>query len=155
MKYARGDRQKYGGVYNMNMRLLPNVIQKVVINMGNGTIAQSQQLDEFEPLNDFRKRRRQFKLNCGGLDPRMSGMNELWEKKLTISMHIEDKGFKSINSDGVDWWEFTYQQVESATMSQFEFDKINSKDEIDRNKARKLGNFPKGNFWDFDFLKIF
>ena len=99
MKYARGDRQKYGGISNMNMRLLPNVIQKVVINMGNGTIAQSQQLDEFEPLNDFRKPKRRRQLNCGGLDPGMSGMNELWEKKLTISMHIEDKGFKSINSD--------------------------------------------------------
>ena len=99
----------------------------------------------------MRKRRRQ--LNCGGLDldPRLSGINELWEKKLTIPMHIEDKCFTtctSIDSDGVDWWEFTYQQVESATMNQFEFDKINSKDGIDRNKARKLGNFLKGNFGD-------
>ena len=33
----------------MNMRLLPNVIQKVVINMVNGEIAQSQEQGEFEP----------------------------------------------------------------------------------------------------------
>ena len=59
--YAKGDQREYKGLYGMNMRLLPNVIQKVVINMGNGKIAQSQQLDEFEPLNNFRKRRRELK----------------------------------------------------------------------------------------------
>ena len=54
--YAKGDQREYKGLYGMNMRLLPNVIQKVVINMGNGKIAQFQQLDElteFEPLNNF------------------------------------------------------------------------------------------------------
>ena len=48
-EYAKGDQREYKGLYGMNMRLLPNVIQKVVINMGNGKIAQFQQLDEFEP----------------------------------------------------------------------------------------------------------
>ena len=49
-EYAKGDQKKYRGLYSMNMRLLPNVIQKVVINMGNGKIVRSQQLDKFEPL---------------------------------------------------------------------------------------------------------
>ena len=85
----------------MNMRLLPNVIQKVVINMGNGKIAQSQQLGEFEPLNNlnFRKRRRELK--CGGMDPRLGRINELWGRKLTISMRIENKDFRNIDSDGM------------------------------------------------------
>ena len=103
----------------MNMRLLPNVVQRVVINMGNGKIARSQQLDEFEPLNNFRKRRRRLK--CDGLDPKMSEINRLWDKRLTISMHIEDTG--------MDYWEFTYEQIEKTTMSQFEFDMINTIDE--------------------------
>ena len=50
-----------------------------------------QQLGEFELLNNFRKRRRELK--CGGNDPRMDRINELWDKKLTISMRIEDKRF--------------------------------------------------------------
>jgi len=99
-RYAKGDQKKYRGLYNMNMRLLPNVIQRVVINMGNGKIARSQQLDEFEPLNNFRKRR--CRLKCDGLDPKMSEINRLWDKRLTISMHIEDTG--------MDYWEFTYEQ---------------------------------------------
>ena len=84
----------------MNMRLLPNVIRKVVINMGNGKIVRSQQLDKFackfEPLNDFRNleigngQKRKRRLKCDGMDPRLSEMNELWDKRLTISMHIED-----------------------------------------------------------------
>ena len=88
----------------MNMRLLPNVIQKVVINMGNGKIVRShvrsQQLDKFEPLNDFRKRRRTCRLKCDGMDPRLSEINELWDKRLTISMHIEDKDIRDKNNDG-------------------------------------------------------
>ena len=83
--------------------------------MGNGKIARSQQLDEFEPLNNFRKRRRRLK--CDGLDPEMSEINRLWEKKLTISMRIEDKDFRDIDSDGMNCWEFTYQQIESTTIS--------------------------------------
>ena len=55
MNYAKGD--QVGRVYAVNMRLLPNVTQKVVINMGNGKIAQ----DEFEFLNNFRKRRHKLK----------------------------------------------------------------------------------------------
>ena len=136
--YAKGDQREYKGLYGMNMRLLPmllpNLIQKVVINMGNGKIAQFQQLDEFEPLNNFRKRRSELK--CGGTDPRLGKINELWDKKLTISMRIDDPDFRDIESDEVDCWEFTYQQIECTTMSQFEFDKINpkinSRDEVDR-----------------------
>ena len=76
--------------------------------------------------DNFRKRRRELK--CGGMDPRLGRINELWGKKLTISMRIEDKDFRNIDSDGMNCWEFTYQQIESTTMSQFEFDKINSRD---------------------------
>ena len=50
-------------------------------------------------------------------------------------MRIEDKDFRNIESDGMNCWEFTYQQIESTTMSQFEFDKINSGDKTDRKKA--------------------
>ena len=44
-----------------------------------------------------------------------------------------------------------YQQIESTTMSQFEFDKINSRDEIDRKKAKGYRDSPRGDFFDFDF----
>ena len=76
-------------------------------------------------------------------DPRLGRINELWDKKLTISMRIE--------SDEVDCWEFTYQQIECTTMSQFEFDKINSRDEIDRKNAIGYRDSLKGEFFDFDF----
>jgi len=153
-EYAKGDQREYKGLYGMNMRLLPNVIQKVVINMGNGKIAKFQQLDEFEPLNNFRKRRRELK--CGGNDPRLGRINELWDKKLTISMRIEDPDFRDIESDEVDCWEFTYkyQQNECTTTSQFEFDKINSRDEVDRKNAigyHGYRDFLKEEFFDFDF----
>ena len=48
-------------------------------------------------------------------------------------MRIDDPDFRDIESDEVDCWEFTYQQIECTTMrmSQFEFDKINSRDEVD------------------------
>ena len=104
---------------------------------------------EFEPLNNFRKRRRELK--CGGTDPRLGRINELWDKKLTISMRIEDKDFRNIESDGMNCWEFTYQQIESTTMSQFEFDKINSRDETDRKKAKGYRDSPRGLFFYFDF----
>jgi len=143
-KYAIGDQKKYRGLYSMNMRLLPNVIQKVVINMGNGKIVRSQQLDKFEPLNDFRKRRRRLK--CDGMDPRLSEINELWDKRLTISMHIEDKDIRDKNNDGMDCWEFTYQQIESTTMSQYEFDMINT---IDEKTRKKLKEGDKGDFFSF------
>ena len=58
------------------------------------------------------------------MDPRLSEINELWDKRLTISMHIEDKDIRDKNNDGMDCWEFTYQQIESTTMSQYEFDRI-------------------------------
>ena len=69
-------------------------------------------------------------------DPRLGRINELWDKKLTISMRIEDKDFRNMGNDGMNCWEFTYQQIESTTMSQFEFDKINSREEIGREKAK-------------------
>jgi len=85
------------------------------------------------------------------MDPRLGRINELWEKKLTTSMRIEDKDFRNIDSDGMNCWEFTYQQIESTTMSQFEFDKINSRDEIDRKTAKGYRDSPRGDFSDFDF----
>ena len=49
------------------------------------------------------------------MDPRLSEINELWDKRLTISMHImmhiEDKDIRDKNNDGMDCWEFTYQQI--------------------------------------------
>ena len=100
-------------------------------------------------MNNFRKRRRELK--CGGNDPRLGRINELWDKKLTISMRIEDPDFRDIESDEVDCWEFTYQQIECTTMSQFEFDKINSRDEVDRKNAIGYRDSLKGEFFDFDF----
>ena len=52
------------------------------------------------------------------MDPRISEINELWDKRLTISMYIEDKDIRDKNNDGMDCWEFTYKQIESMTMSQ-------------------------------------
>ena len=55
----------------------------------------------------------------------------------------------------MDCWEFhgefTYQQIECTTMSQFEFDKINSRDEVDRKNALGYRDSLKGEFFDFDF----
>ena len=50
-------------------------------------------------------------------------------------------------------WEFTYQQIECTTMSQFEFDKINSRDEVDtsRKNAIRYRDSLKMEFFDFDF----
>ena len=82
----------------------------------------------------------------------MSEINRLWDKKLTISMRIEDKDFRDIDSDGMNCWEFTYQQIESTTMSQFEFDQINSRDETDRKKAKGYRDSPRGVFSQMVFL---
>ena len=35
------------------------------------------------------------------MDPRLGRINELWGKKLTISMRIENKDFRNIDSDGM------------------------------------------------------
>ena len=53
----------------------------------------------------------------------------------------------------MDCWEFTYeyQQIECTTMSQFEFDKINSRDEVDRKNAIGYRDSLKGEFFYFDF----
>ena len=40
-------------------------------------------------------------------------------------------------------WEFTYQQIESTTMSQYEFDMINT---IDEKTRKKLKEGDKGDF---------
>ena len=66
-------------------------------------------------------------------------------------MSIEDPDFRDIESDEVDCWEFTYQQIECTTMSQFEFDMINSRDEVDRKNAIGYRDSLKGKFFDFDF----
>ena len=81
----------------------------------------------------------------------MSEINRLWDKKLTISMRIEDPDFRDIESDEVDCWEFTYQQIECTTMSQFEFDKINSRDEVDRKNAIRYRGSLKGESFECDF----
>ena len=66
-------------------------------------------------------------------------------------MRIEDEDFRNIDSDGMNCWEFTYQQIESTTMSQFAFDKINSRDETDRKKAKGYCDSPRGFLFYFDF----
>ena len=71
------------------------------------------------------------------MDPRLSEINELWDKRLTISMYIEDKYIRDKNNDAMDCWEFTYQQIESTTMSQYEFDMINTIDEKARKKLKE------------------
>ena len=58
-------------------------------------------------------------------------------------MHIEDKDIRDKNNDGMDCWEFTYQQIESTTMSHYEFDMINTVDEKARKKLKEGG---KGDF---------
>ena len=59
----------------------------------------------------FRKRRRELtELKCGGTDPRLGRINELWDKKLTISMRI--LRIKILEMQKVMGWEFTYQQIE-------------------------------------------
>ena len=49
------------------------------------------------------------------------------------------------NSTGIRW-EFTYQQIESTTMSQYEFDMINT---IDEKTRKKLKEGDKGDFFPF------
>ena len=46
----------------------------------------------------------------------------------------------------MDCWEFTYQQIESTTMSQYEFDMINT---IDEKARKKLKESDKGDFPPF------
>ena len=101
---------------------------------------------------DFRKRRRRLK--CDGMDPRISEINELWDKRITISMHIdiEDKDIRDKNNDGLDCWEFTYQQIESTTMSQYEFDMINT---IDEKARKKLKEGDKGDFFNFFYYHVY
>ena len=64
-------------------------------------------------------------------------------------MHIEDKDIRDKNNDGMDCWEFTYQQIESTTMSQYEFDMINT---IDEKARKKLKEGDKGDFFPFFYL---
>ena len=66
-------------------------------------------------------------------------------------IHTKNKIFNlylGVESDVVDCWEFkfTYQQIESTTMSQYEFDMINT---IDEKARKKLKEGDKGDFLNF------